>query len=247
MLAAASRSRERFGALGCGADVGFDLAKFQATQRAPLFTNQWNRWVLARTTRDNPDDDTVRRTLIAVFKKWSSAYDLEWGPAEVLGDWTITDGPRAGHLTHRIGHFDLIDVQKIDRSKDAPMLPLAQVAPMPPPSKLRATRGSVDPLPMLSTSTAIWVVVDFVYRGSGQSMPWPIWNDASWQHGCPWGADWIAWDISRPLTEAAPTAKTAAGKAGATVEKLVPPIALGGLALAAAAAIGAVLALRAMK
>ena len=55
------------GDLGCS---GVDVDAWEKENRAPLFPNKVNRWILVRTLRDNPTPDDLKMTLAATFSKW---------------------------------------------------------------------------------------------------------------------------------------------------------------------------------
>ena len=58
-----------FGDLGC---PGVDVDKWRDANRAPLFPGKINRWLLVRTTRDDPTPDDLKNTLAATFARWFS-------------------------------------------------------------------------------------------------------------------------------------------------------------------------------
>jgi hypothetical protein len=220
-----------FGDLGC---LSVDLDQFQARNRVPLFVNQWNRWILMRTTRDNPDDATILATMRAAFGKWSPKL---WGPADLTIETTIPDGARAGQRTVRVGHFDYLHIIQARRSQIT--FPREQWAKLMPEQRLPARRESVDPVPTLSTSTAIWLEVAFVWRGQGEtSRPWPVLTDSVVRatQQCPIDADWILDSCAIPAAEPAPKEKTPLEKGGTEIDLMIPPVTWGAGLFAAGAA-----------
>jgi hypothetical protein len=230
-----------FGDLGC---LAVDLAQFQARNRVPLWPGKWNKWILMRTTRDNPDDAAILATMRAAFGKWSPKI---WGPLDLTVETTIPEGPRAGERTVRVGHFDYLHIVKA--SRDRLFFPRDQWARLLPEDKLPARRESVDPAPTLSTSTAIWLEVAFVWRGQGEtSRPWPVLTDSVVRatQQCPIDADWILDSCAVPSAEPAPAEKTPIEKGGTEIEALIPSVAWGG-GLFAAGAVAAIVALIAAR
>lgn len=55
------------GDLGC---AGVDVDAFKRTCRAPMHPEGWNRWLLWRTTRDEPSALDIERSTYAVLGKW---------------------------------------------------------------------------------------------------------------------------------------------------------------------------------
>lgn len=227
---------------GC---MGVDLEKFRAENQCPLYRGKWNRWIFLRTTRDNPDDATIKRTLNATLYKLNRE-NSDWGGLDLMIETTIPDGPRAGTRTVRVGHCDYLHTTKISRTPlDFPRELWPRLLPA---KKLPARRESVDPVPTLSTKDAIWVECAFIWRGTSEAIAWPVMTESVLKttQKCPIDADWILSSCALPPAEVAPAEKTPLEKGGTEVAHLIPPLALGGglIAVGALAAVAALIALR---
>lgn len=220
------------GDLGC---MGVDLEKFRASNRVPMFRNEWNRWIFLRTTRDNPDDATITATLRATLYRLNKE-NSDWGSADLMFETVIPDGPRAGQRTVRVGHCDYLHVTKISQTPIS--FPRDAWPRLLPAKALPARRESVDPVPTLSTTRAVWVECAFVWRGTAASLPWPVFTGGpdllplptlrSTQQ-CPIDADWILSDCALPpKNEPAPLEKTPIEKANLELNRMVPTIVVGG-------------------
>jgi hypothetical protein len=213
------------GDLGC---MGVDLEKFRASNRVPVYRNKWNRWILLRTTRDNPSDKDAAATLRAAFNKWNAA-DRNWGPLDLVVETSIPDGPRVGVPTVRIGNCDYLHTLKVSQS---PLFfPREEWPKLLPGGRLPARRESVDPVPTLSTSKALWVECAFVWRGSAESVPWPVLTDSMFRptQGCPVDADWILDSCALPpKNEPAPVERTPTEKGKEELGNLIPTFVVGG-------------------
>ncbi len=230
------------GDLGC---MGVDLEKFRAQNRVPMYRNQWNRWILMRTTRDNPSDLDAVATMKAAFNKWNRD-ERSWGPLDLLVETAIPDGPRAGTRAVRIGNCDYLHAVKVSTSPLG--FPRELWPRLLPAGKLPARRESVDPVPTLSTPKAIWVECAFVWRGASESVPWPVLTDSMLRptQGCPVDADWILDSCATPpTTEPAPLERTPVQKGVEELGTLVPTIVVGGVLVALGAA--AVLAIQSRR
>lgn len=129
---------------------GADVEAFKAANRAPLYAQKWNRWVLVRTLRDDPSPDVIKDTLAAVFQRWFS------------GDpWIRMSG------TTEAGNADLI---RLVRSSREPIL----VSPV------AKTSADCDPVPLVVSGPLIYLEIEFVYRGKLASIAWPAWRSGQW-------------------------------------------------------------------
>jgi hypothetical protein len=179
------------GDLGC---PGIDVDKWRDENRAPLFPAKVNRWILIRTTRDNPTPDDLKNTLAATFERWFAGTPLD--PALPFNGTT------------RSGAADLIRIERVSNER----LTLAQ------------TMRRREELPGISPSVApggvVWIEVSFAYRGQLLSMPWPVRTGAEIQlqsHAdCPIGADWMLDSVAFP-TMGAPAEMSSADKASAAL------------------------------
>jgi hypothetical protein len=226
--------------LGC---TGVDLEKFRADNRAPVFRNQWNRWILMRTTRDNPSDRDAETTLRAAFHKWNAG-DVQWGPLDVVIETPIPDGPRKGTPSVRVGNCDYLHVNRVSQAQL--FFPREEWARLLPANKLPARRESCDPVPTLSTPKALFIEASFVWRGSAESVPWPVLSESVFRpaQACIHGADWILDSCALPPSvEPAPTELTATQKG---VDVALPSLGLGAglVALGAVATLAALAYLR---
>jgi len=176
------------GDLGC---PGVDVEKWRAENRAPLFPGKVNRWLLVRTTRDDPTPDDLKNTLAATFERWFSGTPLD--PAFPF------DG------TTRSGAADLIRLERVSKER----LNLAH-----PARRFEELPGQ---LPSVASGDLVWLEVTFAYRGQLLSMPWPVRTGAavqlSSQADCPVGADWMLAAAAFPEV-GAPEEMSSADKAG---------------------------------
>jgi len=207
------------GDLGC---PGVDVDKWRDENRAPLFPGKVNRWLLVRTTRDNPTPDDLKNTLAATFARWFEGTPLD--PAMPF------DG------TTRSGAADLIRLERVSKER----LNLAH-----PARRFEELPGQ---LPSVAPGEVVWLEVTFAYRGQLLSMPWPVRTGAeiqlTSQANCPVGADWMlaaaafpeagapdemstADKASRALGDTAAKAGTvASGAAGKAFDSLWMPLLL---------------------
>ena len=179
------------GDLGC---PGIDVEKWRAENRAPLFPGKVNRWVLVRTTRDDPTTDDLKNTLAATFEHWFSGTPLD--PALPF------DG------TTRSGAADLIRLERASTDR------------LSLPQPVRRREELPGQIPVLGPGGVVWLEVSFAYRGQVLSMPWPVRTGASAQltssADCPVGADWILDSVGFPALSA-PDEMSTADKAGAAL------------------------------
>jgi len=159
------------GDVGCS---GIDLAKWKATNRVKLYPGQRIRWIFARSTDDKASLDDIRAQAegsfgtASVFQKW-------FDPVALLpGDYTETEA----------GKIDNLKVLGIG-TRDA-MITAGQTAGL-----VIAQKAEDMPGPILVRLPKVYVLVEFIYRGTQNSMPWPVYDDAviarKW---CPTEAQW---------------------------------------------------------
>ncbi|MFZ5895554.1 MAG: hypothetical protein ACOY0T_31140 [Myxococcota bacterium] len=205
-----------FGDLGCPA---VDVEAWRRVNRVPLYPGKVNRWILARTLRDDPSPDDLRSTLAAVFAKWFEGTLLD--PSLVFRDTT------------RSGTADLIKLERV--SKERLMFP----------NTARRREELPGVMPMLRAGSFIWLEVSFAYRGQQKEMPWPVRTAAMVQlessAQCPLDADWILDSVASPTEDAPPelssTEKlgTLLGETGRAIKDelenalLLPAIIVGGV------------------
>lgn len=176
------------GDLGCS-DV--DVDAWEKANRAPLFPNKVNRWVLVRTLRDNPTPDDLKTTLAATFSKWF--------------DGTPFDAALPSDSTTRSANADLIKLERVSKER----LSFPQTA--------RRREELPGILPTLKPGEVVWLEVSFAYRGQLVDMPWPVRSGAAVQlkssAHCPVDADWMLDSAAVPTVEAPPE-KSSTDKAG---------------------------------
>jgi hypothetical protein len=176
------------GDLGC---QGVDVDAWERENRAPLFPNKVNRWVLVRTLRDNPTPDDLKMTLAATFSKWFAG--------------TPFDAVLPSEDTTRSANADLIRLERV--SKERLSFPLAA----------RRREQLPGRLPMLRPGDVVWLEVSFAYRGQLVDMPWPVRTGAPVQLSasarCPVDADWMLDSAAVPTVDAPPE-KSSGDKAG---------------------------------
>lgn len=211
------------GDLGC---PGVDVDDWRKRNRVPLFPGKVNRWVLVRTTRDDPTPDDLKNTLAAVFVKWFEG--------------TVLDPALVFKGTTRSATADLIKLEKV--SKDRLSLDHSALR--------REDLPGIGPT--VAPGNVVWLQVSFSYRGQQKDMPWPVRTGAAVQltssAQCPIGADWMLDSVQTP-TEDAPPERSSGDKAGEVVSETASSVASGLFSLLwlplAALGIAAVLVLRA--
>ncbi len=170
-----------FVAVGDLSCPGVDVDAFKQKCRAPLNPEGWNRWLLWRTTRDEPSALDVERSTYAVLAKW---FELVEGP-----DGVSMPGNGSGKV-------DNVKIRVVPWDWSAPW-------------RVVARREDCTPLPTISGNGAIGVVVEFVYRGQTRDMPWPVHKAQIIGPWCPVQADWILARAYEPPADAAPAERTA--------------------------------------
>jgi hypothetical protein len=213
------------GDLGCW---GVDVDAFKASCRVPLYPEQWNRWFLWRTARDNASAADVERSTFAVMRKW---FEMVEGPSGLsspgMSDiWTPSRG-------------------KVDNMRIS-LVPWDWSADW---GRVTARAEDCTPTPTPAPGGRLGVAVEFVYRGQPTSMPWPVHSPAIIGRYCPTEADWMLVRAYAPPSSPTPPEKTAAEEAGAALRKagaaLLPnPI---GLVVVALAGLGVVAISKALR
>lgn len=159
---------------------GIDTDEFKKQCQAPIFPNRWNHWRLYRTTRDNPSDQDVIDTGLAFLMQITKASDMG-----VIRHEEIIVVPGNSNASHsNPWQTPIVD----NRMRCVQPIHLA----------------NSDFTPAYRT-----VYARFVYRGSRQSIPWPVRKVnalglASW---CPQNADWILDTVFAPSDVAVPSEK----------------------------------------
>jgi hypothetical protein len=213
------------GDLGC---QGVDVDDWRKRNRVPLFPGKVNRWVLIRTTRDDPTPDDLKNTLAAVFSKWFEG--------------TVLDPALVFKGTTRSATADLIKLEKVSKDR----LSVAN------PARRREDLPGVSPT--VAPGNVVWLEVTFAYRGQQTDMPWPVRTGAAMQltssAQCPIGADWVL-DSAQTPTENAPPEQSSGDKAGEVVADTADAVTSGLFSLLwvplAAIGVAAVLVLRARR
>lgn len=213
------------GDLGC---QGVDVDDWRKRNRVPLFPGKVNRWVLIRTTRDDPTPDDLKNTLAAVFSKWFEG--------------TVLDPALVFKGTTRSATADLIKLEKVSKDR----LSVAN------PARRREDLPGVSPT--VAPGNFVWLEVTFAYRGQQTDMPWPVRTGAAMQltssAQCPIGADWVL-DSAQTPTEKAPPEQSSGDKAAEVVSDTADTVTSGLFSLLwvplAAIGVAAVLVLRARR
>ena len=213
------------GDLGC---QGVDVEEWRKRNRVPLFPGKVNRWVLIRTTRDDPTPDDLKNTLAAVFSKWFEG--------------TVLDPALVFKGTTRSATADLIKLEKVSKDR----LSVAN------PARRREDLPGVSPT--VAPGNFVWLEVTFAYRGQQTDMPWPVRTGAAMQltssAQCPIGADWVL-DSAQTPTENAPPEQSSGDKATEVVSDTAGTVTSGLFSLLwvplAAIGVAAVLVLRARR
>lgn len=213
------------GDLGC---QGVDVDDWRKRNRVPLFPGKVNRWVLIRTTRDDPTPDDLKNTLAAVFSKWFEG--------------TVLDPALVFKGTTRSATADLIKLEQVSKDR----LSVAN------PARRREDLPGVSPT--VAPGNFVWLEVTFAYRGQQTDMPWPVRTGAAMQltssAQCPIGADWVL-DSAQTPTENAPPEQSSGDKATEVVSDTADTVTSGLFSLLwvplAAIGVAAVLVLRARR
>jgi hypothetical protein len=167
------------GDLGCS---GVDVEAWEKDNRAPLFPNKVNRWILVRTLRDNPTPDDLKMTLAATFSKWFAG--------------TPFDAAFPSDGTTRSSNADLIRLERVSKER------------LSFPNTARRREQLPGQLPMLKAGDVVWLEVSFAYRGQLVDMPWPVRTGAPLQLStsarCPIDADWMLDSAAVPTVDAPP-------------------------------------------
>jgi hypothetical protein len=159
------------GDIGCS---GINLDEWKTKNRVRLYPGQRIRWIFARSTDDKASLDDIRAQVVgqnftaSVFQKW-------FDPVALLpGDFTETEA----------GKIDNLSVLGIG-TREA-MITAGQAAGL-----VIAQKAEDMPGPILVRLPKIYVLVEFVYRGTQNSMPWPMYDDATIaRKWCPTEAQW---------------------------------------------------------
>lgn len=169
------------GNLGC---PGIDTEAWQKENRAPLYREKVNRWLLARTLRDDPSTTAVTETLNAVFVRWFKGIGVD-----------VLLETESGARTNNVDGLVLVNAVRGDR-------PSLQ-------HKVKRREDCTLVVPTVEGSKGIlWLEVAFNYRGSKTDMPWPIWSavplGTEAARVCPVNADWMLVEVSEPAGDAPP-------------------------------------------
>jgi hypothetical protein len=191
------------GDLGC---PGVDVDKWRVDNRVPLFRGKVNRWILARTLRDDPSPDDIKQTLAATFMKWFDGTTLD--PALVF------------HGTTRSATADLIKLERVSKER------------LSFPKSARRREDLPGVVPVLRSGDLVWLEVSFAYRGQETDMPWPVRTGAAVQltssAECPLDADWML-DSTAVPTEDAPPEMSSSGKAWEVLSDTAETVSTGAL------------------
>lgn len=214
----ALRTLYETGALFCG---DLDLEEWRAKNRAPIYPEQWNVWLLNRTLRDNPSAnelDVVTKNVMA--KIFAQSVGVDHGQIDHLEIRSLY-APQANAWG-----------QYLDEAKKAAALSSLQLV---------KNRSSLDPIPFLVAGPSTQLVVSFVLRGSSTSIPWPCWKAQVLNPWCPIEADYTVESVYAPPPRPVPPEPAGIDKIHGTlpVPSWTSPIALGsGAVLLLAGAIG---------
>jgi hypothetical protein len=148
---------------------GIDLDAWKAANRVVLYPGQRIRWLIARSSDDKASVGDVQAhmegsfTTASVFRKWFDPVALE------SGDITETEA----------GKIDNLQVLAIGTKDD--MLAVAAKAGL-----VIEKRAEDLPGPLKVREPKTYALVEFIYRGVQTSMPWPVYNDATFSRKwCP--------------------------------------------------------------
>lgn len=175
-----SLHRYLIGDLGC---LGIDVDKWLKENQAPLFPGMTNRWLLARTLRDNPSDAKVKNSLLDSMARWFPGGWVTdpWFETSEGGRQEGIDGIRIVNATRTLSTLK----DAVKTSNDCTIIPTVE-----------GSKG------------VLYVELVFNYRSQGDKIPWPvdtlqdIISDPiplqSLQR-CPDKADWILLAVGKPV------------------------------------------------
>lgn len=203
---------EQYGLLGrravrVGLDTcpSVDVEVWRRANRVPIFRNKINRWLFARTTRDNPNAETVREELYDAMVRWSGK----------SVDFYLFSGGGV-----YVGDFDLVKVVRAEKS-DAQGFPPFHLSD-------RLTRSQDLPYGPLPTINAggkplVYFEVTFAYRGFLTDLPWPVARIGAAGmtplDRCPTSTDMMLFEVGQALADA-PSEKSLADLLGETAKEL---------------------------
>jgi len=169
------------GSLGC---AGIDTDAWQTANRVPLYREKVNRWLLARTLRDDPSSTGVRETLNAVFVRWFKGIGVD-----------VLLETESGARTNNVDGLLVVNAVRGDR----PSLK----------HQVKRREDCTITVPTVEGSKGVlWIEVAFNYRGSKTDMPWPTWTAMALgteaARVCPVNADWMLVEVSEPAGDAPP-------------------------------------------
>lgn len=183
--------REVIGDIGC---LGIDVDKWLAENRAPLFPGQVNRWLLARTLRDNPSDSKVKSSMLDSFARW---FPGGW----VTDPWLETS---EGGRTSGLDGLRIVNASKDGRSTFKDIV---------------KSREACTIIPTVEGSKGVlYVEVVFNYRSQADNIAWPV--DVLQDlisdpipirslQSCPDKADWMLVAVGKPAGPVGPEKSTA--------------------------------------
>jgi hypothetical protein len=213
-----------FGDLGC---PDIDTDEWREQNRVKLFGGKVNRWILARTLRDNPSPSDLEGTLVAVMTKWFDGSPLDPAFSKLLPDGNVA------------GVTDGIRIVRTSKTPIGFSVPAER-------------RESLTSIPTVNPEGGVVLLeVEFNYRGLPDSLPWPV-RTAPGMLGsltstvnCPVNADWMLVETAEPVKEAPPKPDLLNALTVAAVDVIATPIQqtvwwLAGLAIVAAGGIYAV-------
>lgn len=207
-----------FGDLGC---FGIDTDEWREKNRVELFRGKVNRWILARTMRDNPSPSDVEGTLVAVFTKWFDGSPLDPAFSKLLPEGNVA------------GVTDGIRIIKAARE------PMTFSDP-------KQRRETLTHVPTVNGANGVlFLEVEFNYRGLPDTLPWPVrtapgvLGSLASRVNCPVDADWMLVETAEPVKEAPPKPDTLEALTKAAGDVIARPIEktvwwLTGLAIVAA-------------
>ena len=174
------------GDLGCS---GVDVAKWRAANTVKLAKDKVNRWIVCRNIDDNPDENTLKKSLVGFFSK---TFERE-----------ITDAASQIVDLYNVGPADDI---RIIRATREPITGFKDSQTWQRREKLPE-----GPIPFMKSGNVIYLEVVFNYRGALEEVSWPVAKRGltsvigpeSFTY-CPVEADWLLLETAVPTIPAPP-------------------------------------------
>lgn len=159
--------------MSCEANgVSIDVEVWKRSNRVTLDRQKMNHWILAVSLNENPSGADVKQNIYNALVRWQGNFiDFYWD----IGTET------------RIVDFDNLDLKFLWTGVEpSPLGVLSEKLKMQTElgGNITQSRGALPgPVPTLVAGNVAYYRLDFAYRGTLSSLPWPVAR-----------ADWYAWE-----------------------------------------------------